>query len=440
MGHQWPGGSRVGVRVLPHAAMAALVVDGRLVRQSGVPLKFEAANARAVTGLLRDLSSGTRVESVAWELSDVLVPSAESAEVAVLRIAPRRPVSAALGRHPAPLVRSLVGCEAVVQGGHDLFGTELAPLDVDAAVREAQAAWRQGFEVLTVTATGAVGCADHEMAVAEQVLESVPGLRLCLSHEVGGFGLLQREAATVLNAALHSRAVHLVDLCEHITATASRDATSWFVTGDGGRVSAERMRSFPVSVVGARGAAALLGAAMLAGAATATVVLADNGVLVSGQVRDALAHIASDVMEPAGLRLATPQAVLSPLTAAVPAGMATTTVVAAVDETDTRAAREFADHLGTGTLVESGSDLVAVGATGTEPGAWLDLVVTADTNAELQRTRALLERRTCTLVASGGGNPGSERVVSSAAIPLSFLRSGSYRLVVRASGRSGAER
>lgn len=117
---------------------AALVVGGRLEGQATV--RVTGIEDRAVTGLLRQLGSRAVVESVAWELSDVLTPTASRAPVAALRIAPRQPVSAALGRHPAPLIRSLVGREAVVRGGHDLFGTELTPLDADAAVREARAA------------------------------------------------------------------------------------------------------------------------------------------------------------------------------------------------------------------------------------------------------------------------------------------------------------
>jgi hypothetical protein len=437
MDHRWPGGGRIGVRVRAGIVTAALVVDGRLEGQSTV--RVTGTGDRAITALLRDLGSRAAVESVAWELSDLLTPTASSAPVAALRIAPRRPVSPALGRHPAPLVRSLVGREAVVRGGHDLFGTELTPLDVDAAVREARAAREAGFEALAVTATGAVGSAEHETAVAERILDAVPGLRLSLSHEIGGFGLLQREAATVFNAALRPLAAELVDRCERITAGALPRATAWFATGDGVRLSAERTRTFPVALLGAHGAAALLGAAMLAAAPTARVILADNSTLVSGHVRDGFPHAAADVMESAGVRLATPQAVLSPLSAAVPAAGPEATVIAAVDQAGADTARELAGRLKGSILVDPGSDLVAVGGAGTEPGAWLDTVVSADSPAELQRVRALLEQRACTMLASGGARPGSERVVSSAVLPMSFLSSGSYRIVIRASGRSGAE-
>ncbi|MCW2899024.1 MAG: hypothetical protein JWO67_1289, partial [Streptosporangiaceae bacterium] len=67
-----------------------------------------------------------------------------------------------------------------------------------------------GFEALAVTATGAVGSAEHETAAAERILDAVPGLRLSLSDEIGGLGLLQREAAAVFNAALQPLAAELV--------------------------------------------------------------------------------------------------------------------------------------------------------------------------------------------------------------------------------------
>ncbi|MQA09401.1 MAG: hypothetical protein GEU98_12780 [Pseudonocardiaceae bacterium] len=437
MDYRWPVGSRIGMRLRHDSATAALVVDGSPTDQSHV--QFDGAGERALTTLLRQSCARApgEVESVAWELSELLVPPEHAERVAALRIVPRPPVSDALREHPSPMLRTLVGQRATVRGGHDLFGMELAPVDLDAAARAARAAADAGFAALAVTAAGSAGSPDHERAVAERVLDAVPWLRLCLSHEVGGLGLLQREAATVLTAALQPRATDLVGRCERITAAGVRRGVAWFASGDGGRVSAERLRSFPVTGLEAGNAVGLLGAAMVSSTATASVVLAAGDRFAAGQVRDGLPHAASDVMELGGMRLATPQAVLSPVSA--PA-VGEPTIVAAVNETDAAAARRFRAGLGSAaTLVDPGTDVVAVGCTATEPTAWLDLVVSADTPAELRRVRTMMEDRTCTLLASGGARPGTERVVSSAVVPLSFLRSGSYRVVIRASGRLGGQ-
>ncbi|WP_020667166.1 hydantoinase/oxoprolinase N-terminal domain-containing protein [Amycolatopsis nigrescens] len=442
MAYRWPTGGRIGVCLRPGSATAALVVDGRSVSQSAIP--FDGHDERALTTLLRETSARAKgpVESVAWDLSELLVPTADIGRVAALRVVPREPVSAGLADHPAPLMRALVGHRTTVRGGHDMFGLELAPLDLDGAVRAARAAADAGFTALAITAAGAVGCAEHESAVAESVLDAVPGLRLSLSHEIGGLGVSAREAATVLTAALGPLATELVGRCERSTAAGVRRGASWYVAADGGRVSAERLRTFPVHGLRAGTAAGMLGAAMLSSVSTATVVLAGADGYTSGQVRDGLPHAASDVMTLDGMRLATPQAVLSsvspPLAPTSPAPAIPDTVVAARDETGTEGARHFADRLGNaGTLVDPAADVVAIGCTATEPSAWLDLVVSADTPQELRRVRGQVEDRACTVVASGGARPGTERVVSSSAVPLSFLRSGSYRVVVRATGRLG---
>jgi hypothetical protein len=68
--HRWPGGSRIGVRVRAGAVTAVLIVDGRLEGHSAV--RVTGAGDRAVSDLLRELGSRAAVDSVAWELSDLL--------------------------------------------------------------------------------------------------------------------------------------------------------------------------------------------------------------------------------------------------------------------------------------------------------------------------------------------------------------------------------
>ncbi|MCK2216093.1 hypothetical protein MF672_020150 [Actinomadura sp. ATCC 31491] len=103
------------------------------------------------------------------------------------------------------------------------------------------------------------------------------------------------------------------------------------------------------------------------------------------------------------------------------------------------AARLPARPAAPGPLVLPGGEPAAVGAACTEPTAWLDTVVYAESREELERRRGIAEQRALTLVAESGARLGSERVVSSRAVSMSFLRSGSYRLMVRAGGEAGDE-
>jgi hypothetical protein len=445
MEHGWSMGSRIGVRLRGGLATAVLVVDGALADQSTT--SFTGSGERALIALLRKVAAHSPgpVDSVAWELSGLLDPSAHAERVAALRLVPREPVSDVLGAHPSRMMQDLVGWRATVRGGHDLFGVELTPVDTDGAVHLARSAAKAGYSALAITGAGGVSCAEHERVVAERIRDAVRGLRLCLSHEFGGLGLVQREAATVLSAALQPRANELVGRCEKITAAAVRQGAAWFVSADGGRVSAERLRAFPVVGLQARRAAGVLGAALVSGSPTTGVVLADGATLLSAQVRDGLPHAAPDVLEVGGLRIAMPQAVITRLATDLDPPKTTAmkpepTVVASLDGTGTTAVRRYAERFGRSTFALADKhDVVAIGCAATEPSAWLDLVMSAESPAELERVRALVEHRACNVVASAGARPGSERVVGSAAVPLSFLRSGSYRIVVRATGQLGGE-
>lgn len=364
-----------------------------------------------------------------------------ASRIGALRVVPRLPGTPAAGRHPAPLVRSLVGWRGTVAGGHDLFGNELAALDLGTARRCAETAGAAGLTTLAVTATGACARASHEEALAAGLLERFPDLRLCLSHESGGLGLLEREATTVVNAALLDVAEWLVAGCERAARTLSSRASCWFATGDGGRVSGKRLRWFPAMGLGATGATALIGAATLSGSSDALVVLTGPATLTMGQVRDGLPHVESDLPGIAGVRLTAPQPVLTVnRVRSAPAAAAlltehsrrTTDVVAVLDEGGLQVAQQVMRVTGhMPLLLRPGADIAAVGAACTEPGAWLDLLVPGSAE-ELDRLQTRAERQALTLVAANGAEPGSERIVRSAATAVGYLRTSLYRLQVRA--------
>ncbi|RKT54604.1 hypothetical protein [Saccharothrix australiensis] len=427
---------RIGVRLTPDLAHGALVDGGALV----------AAGSGAPDELPARLAGGRRVDTVTWDVSAVLDASLGSVtgRVAAVRVLPGVTRAAALDGHPSALVRALVGWRARVTGGHDLFGAELAPLDLDAG-RAAELAAAGGLDTLAITATGAVGRADHEREVAARVLARRPGLRLCLSCEVGGPGLLEREAATVLNAALLDVADELVDRCAAATAALPGEVTCGFVTGEGGRVSAERLRSLPVLGLGAGDAARLSGAAVLGGAADAAVVLVGREEIAVGHVRDGLPRVEPDLAGPHGVRLAAPRPALTGWPAGAVAAVAADlaghepqrAVVVVPDDAEDVAAGLLAGGGWTPVVVRPAADPGAVGAACARAGAWLDVVATAETADELDRLRERVRQRALTVVATSGAAPGEEaRVVESTARPVAYLRSGVYRLHVRATGAS----
>ncbi|SEU44499.1 hypothetical protein [Nonomuraea wenchangensis] len=437
-------GARIGILLGAGRAHAALVGDGEPRHATG-----PNASERVLARMLRGLAGGTRVGSVTWDVSAELDPALAGTPVAVVRVVPRLPAGGLGSGHPSPLLRSLQARRGAVIGGHDLFGVELAPLDIYAVLAEAAAA--RGIPALAVTASGAPGCADHELAAAELVHDTRPEARVSLSHQVGGLGLLDREAATVINAALLARAAELAERCVRVGELVGPGVSTWFAAGDGGRISAERLRLLPVLALAASEAAALTGAARLAGIGDALVGLALPDALAVGHVTGGLPEVTVDRPGPGGVRMAVPTASLTRIPGSPSASAAAFALLAehepdqavvaagSAGEAAGRAHAVAARLPAPGRLVLPGGELAAVGAACTEPTAWLDTVVYAESREELDRQRGIAEQRALTLVAESGARLGSERVVSSRAVSMSFLRSGSYRLMVRAGGEAGED-
>jgi hypothetical protein len=401
------------------------------------------------------------VDVVTWDISPLLEASllgrpkglSSSAEpgtgpVAAIRIVPRVPLDPASAVHPAALATSLVSWRGTVTGGHDLFGTELAPLDLDAVRDCAQRAMAAGLTTLAITATGAGACAKHEETAAARLLEEFPALRLCLSHEAGGLGLLEREATTVVNAALLDVVEDLIERCERVTSRAVPGATCWFAGGDGGRVQAKRLRWLPVLGLSASTATALMGAAALASRSNVVVALVSASGVSIGRIEDGLPHVEADLPGKLAVQMTLPQAAVAVHPVATASADAWLTeqnahlidVVAALDEDATVPAHQILQATGRGTiLIRADADLAAFGAACTEPGAWLDLLAPVVAPEELDRVQSQAEHRALTLAATDGSTPGTERIVKSIASPVGYLSI--YRLQVRATSctATGAE-
>ena len=87
-------------------------------------------------------------------------------------------------------------------GGNEFDGRELSPLDepaLVAAVRELVAA---GVESVALAAVFSPITPDMERRAGEIVAREAPELAITLSHEIGRLGLLERENAAAINAAL----------------------------------------------------------------------------------------------------------------------------------------------------------------------------------------------------------------------------------------------
>src|SRR5919198_1164130 len=192
---------------------------------------------------------------------------------------------------PSDLREAVSAGELIVDGGIEFDGREIMPLDLESARRflEGVAGRIDGVAVASVFAPVS---AEHELRVGDVAREVLGrGAHVSLSHDIGAVGLLERENATVLNAALVGVARAVARALEGALSAHDLRPQTFFAQNDGTLMSLEHALRYPVLTIGSGPANSIRGAAYLTGAQDALVAdvggtSTDIGVLASGFPRE----------------------------------------------------------------------------------------------------------------------------------------------------------
>jgi N-methylhydantoinase A/oxoprolinase/acetone carboxylase beta subunit len=277
----------------------AVVVDrdDRLMAKSKVPTTPEVTSgiAAAVEAVLAraavDPARITHAMLGTTHATNAILERLRLRRVAVLRLgAPATHAVRPLFGWPDDLREAVSAGEAIVEGGIEFDGRELSPFDAEAAARFlSQVAGRA--QAVAITSVFAPVSAEHELAAEEVVRKELGDVPVSLSHQVGSVGLLERENATVLNAAL-------IDVAREVAAAIAAGLAgnglhpiTFFAQNDGTLMALEYAVRYPVLTIGSGPANSIRGAAYLSGLADALVVdvggtSTDVGVLVNGFPRE----------------------------------------------------------------------------------------------------------------------------------------------------------
>jgi len=165
----------------------------------------------------------------------------------------------ALGNDPADASRV-----AFIPGGHDVYGDEQQPLDLDAA-RRAILDFAPRAAAFAVSGYFSVRNPAHELAVRDLARE-LTGLPVTCGHELTRNLNAPRRALTVaLNARLISLLQQLILAVRGIMAEQRIHAPLMVVKGDGSLISAEAALQRPVETILSGPAASVVGAHYLSG-------------------------------------------------------------------------------------------------------------------------------------------------------------------------------
>ncbi len=191
---------------------------------------------------------------------------------------------------PEDLRAAVVADATVVGGGHLVDGFPIAPLDRDTIT--AFLAGCGPVDAVAVSGVFSPAFREQELEVAGLV-RTVLGdhVTVSLSHEIGSLGLLERENATVLNAALHGVATHVTAALDEVVAGHGLRVDCYFAQNDGTLMNVDAAARYPVLTIGSGPANSLRGAAYLSGVSDGIVVdvggtSSDFGVLVGGFPRE----------------------------------------------------------------------------------------------------------------------------------------------------------
>jgi N-methylhydantoinase A/oxoprolinase/acetone carboxylase beta subunit len=195
-------------------------------------------------------------------------------------------------------LRSLVArASYIVAGGFEFDGREVSPLD-EARLRVVGQELVGQVDAIALSSVFSPINSEHERRAAtilrEEVGEDIP---ISLSHQIGALGLLERENATVLNAAL-MRVIQLaVESFRSAVARHGITADLFLTQNDGTLMALDYALQYPILTVASGPTNSIRGAAYLSGLRDALVVdvggtTTDIGALKHGFPRQAAVVIA----------------------------------------------------------------------------------------------------------------------------------------------------
>jgi len=290
---------RVGIDVGGTNTDAALMQGRRVVHAVKTPTTADVTTG--VLEALRQVTAGAGIAAAqlgavmigTTHFINALVERRRLAAVGVLRLAlPTTTAIPPLSGWPEEMRAALNVHSRMVDGGLEVDGREIAPLVPRQIQDFATDCSRRGIRHLVVSGVFSALDDSQERAAAQLIREVYPTAQITLSSQIGQMGLLERENAAILNAALGDLAQLTVDAFAAALRAAGVSAPFFLTQNDGTLMSAATAARFPIMTVSSGPTNSMRGAAFLSGCADAIVVdiggtTSDIGALVKGFPRQA---------------------------------------------------------------------------------------------------------------------------------------------------------
>jgi N-methylhydantoinase A/oxoprolinase/acetone carboxylase beta subunit len=300
---------RIGIDVGGTNTDAVLIEEGRVAGAVKAPTSEDvtggilaALRGLADTGVLKE----KRIDAVmigTTHFINAVVQRRHLARVAALRVG--MPASASLPPFcdwPQDLAELVRGGVWMVEGGHDYDGRPFMPIDRDAVRAAARAMREKGLDAVAISSIFSPLDPDHEREAAEIVRQEHPRAMITCSSELGRIGLLERENAGLLNAALGALARGTVAAFEKAIRESGIAAPLFITQNDGTVAEASQAVQLPVYSFASGATNSMRGAAYLSGRDDAMVVDVGGTTTDVGQLKHGFPREANSVVKVGGVR------------------------------------------------------------------------------------------------------------------------------------------
>ena len=227
------------------------------------------------------------------QCTNAIVERKNLAKIGLLRIG----APATVGIPPmvdwAEDIRDIAAGAVIVGGGFEYDGKELAPFDEAAARSFFEEMKGKGVRSIAISCVFSTVRNDHELAAARLCREIMgEDVHISISSEIGSMGLIERENATILNAALYQVAERFTEgFAKSLADEGVSDAKIYLSQNDGTLMTMEHARRYPILTIACGPTNSIRGASYLSGIEDAIVIdvggtTTDLGVIKSGFPRE----------------------------------------------------------------------------------------------------------------------------------------------------------
>lgn len=187
---------------------------------------------------------------------------------------------------PEDLVDKLQAKTALIHGGYEFNGSPITGIVRDELI-EAVELFRDSVDSIAITGVFSPVLADQEKEVAAFFQQELPHIPISLSSEIGTIGLIERENATILNAALKNVIKNVAEGFEQALVNESIHAKIYFGQNDGTLMTNVFAQKYPIFTIACGPTNSIRGASFLSKERNAIVVdiggtTTDIGVLANG--------------------------------------------------------------------------------------------------------------------------------------------------------------